>query len=123
MTLFEKGLNIDPKSTFDLIAHGDCTANKRPSPEIYEWILEKLRLPPQSCVAIEDSLRGVKSAKDANINVLVTPSIYTKGENFDDAKVVVSSLGELDQPFKIMSLSLISGKFNIDVNLISPKQN
>ena len=35
---------MDPKSTFDLIAHGNCTKNKRPSPEIYEWILEKLKI-------------------------------------------------------------------------------
>ena len=42
LTLFKKGLNMNPKSTFDLIAHGECTENKRPSPEIYEWILEKL---------------------------------------------------------------------------------
>ena len=51
---------------------------KRPSPEIYEWILEKLRLPPQLCVAIEDSLRGAKSAMNADINVLVTPSFIPK---------------------------------------------
>ena len=63
LTLFREGLNIDPINTFDLIAHGECTKNKRPSPEIYEWILEKLRLPPQSCIAIEDSLRELNQQK------------------------------------------------------------
>ncbi len=100
ITLFEKGLGVDPKLTFDLIAHGDCTQNKRPSPEIYEWVLERLRLPSQSCIAIEDSLRGVESAKNSNINVLVTPSIFTRGEDFTDAKLVVSDLGEEDRPFE-----------------------
>ena len=58
----------------------------------------------------------MKSAKDANINVLVTPSIYTKGENFDDAKVVVSSLGELDQPFKIIKGELYGNRIvNFDL--------
>ena len=101
-TLFKNGLKIDPNSTFDLIAHGGCTENKRPSPEIYEWILEKLRIAPQSCVAIEDSLRGLRSAVNANINVLVTPSIYTKNENFEEANIVVSSLGESEEPFKVI---------------------
>ena len=118
ITLFERGLNIDPSSTFDLIAHGDCTDNKRPSPEIYEWILEKLRLPSQSCIAIEDSLRGVESARNANIEVLVTPSSYTKHESFKDAKVVVSDLGEKDRPFKKIKGNVFDHKF-VDFKLLS----
>mgnify|MGYP001422145794 FL=1 len=118
ITLFERGLNIDPGSTFDLIAHGDCTENKRPSPEIYEWILEKLRLPSQSCIAIEDSLRGVESARNANIEVLVTPSSYTKHENFKDAKVVVSDLGEEDRPFKKIRGNVFQHKY-VDFELLS----
>ena len=56
----------------------------------------------ESCVAIEDSLRGLRSAVNANINVLVTPSIYTKNENFEEANIVVSSLGESEEPFKVI---------------------
>ena len=118
LSLFEKGLNMDPKSIFDLIAHGNCTENKRPSPEIYEWILEKLRLPSQSCIAIEDSLRGVESATNANIQVLVTPSNYTKHEKFVDAKVVVSDLGEKDRPFKRIKGDVYEHKF-VDYKLLS----
>tara|TARA_B100001559_G_scaffold172215_1_gene144275 strand:- start:30 stop:785 length:756 start_codon:yes stop_codon:yes gene_type:complete len=118
LTLFNKGLNIDPTKLFDLIAHGNCTKNKRPSPEIYEWILEKLRLPPQSCIAIEDSLRGVESAKNANINVIVTPSTFTKDENFSDAKLVVSNLGEQDAPFHKIQGN-VYGNTLVNFNLIS----
>ena len=39
--LFINGLNINPNDLFDVIAHGETTANKKPSPEIYEWVLEK----------------------------------------------------------------------------------
>ncbi len=102
LTLFQRGLNINPIETFDLIAHGSCTKNKRPSPEIYEWVLDQLMLPSQSCVAIEDSPRGVESARNANINFIVTPSIFTKGEAFEGAKLVVSDLGEEDKPFKVI---------------------
>ena len=116
LTLFKNGLNMNPNSTFDLIAHGECTKNKRPSPEIYEWILEKLRIAPQSCVAIEDSLRGLKSAVNANINVLVTPSIYTTNENFEEANVVVTSLGEDDKPFEVIKGKTYGNKLvNIDL--------
>jgi len=100
INLFEKGLKIVHKSIFDLIAHGECTRQKRPSPEIYEWALEKLRLPPQACIAIEDSPRGLESAINAKIDVLVTPSFLTVNEDFKDAKLIVSDLGEDDKPFK-----------------------
>ena len=116
LKLFKEGLNIDPLTTFDLIAHGDCTKNKRPSPEIYEWILEKLRLPPQSCIAIEDSLRGLESAKNAELNILATPSIFTKEEDFSNAKLVISNLGEPDAPFETIKGNDFGSRFvNIDL--------
>ena len=113
---FYTEFGVMPNSTFDLITHGGCTENKRPSPEIYEWILEKMRIAPQSCVAIEDSLRGLRSAVNANINVLVTPSIYTKNEDFKEANIVVSSLGEYDEPFKVIQGKVHGNKLvNIDL--------
>ena len=116
LKLFKEGLNIDPLTTFDLIAHGDCTKNKRPSPEIYEWILEKLRLPPQSCIAIEDSLRGLESAKNAELNILATPSIFTKEEDFSNAKLVISNLGEPEAPFETIKGNDFGSSFvNIDL--------
>ncbi len=103
-----KSLKIKSKDYFDIIAHGDCTKNKKPSPEIYEWALEKLQLSSQSCIAIEDSPRGVESALNANIKVIVTPSDYTTDEIFKNADLVVSHLGELNQPLK-----KISGKIKV----------
>ena len=43
-TLFTKGLDMDPNSIFDLIAHGNLYKTKDHPPEIYEWSLEKLRI-------------------------------------------------------------------------------
>ena len=71
LNLFEKGLKIDHKQIFDIVAHGDSTPNKKPSPEIYEWALEKLRLPSQACIAIEDSPRGLDASLKANISTIV----------------------------------------------------
>ena len=107
--LLNKGLKIKPKNYFDIIAHGDCTKNKKPSPEIYEWTLEKLKLSSQSCIAIEDSPRGLESALAANIKVVITPSDLTLDEKFEGAELVVSSLGEPSQPSK-----MIGGKFDFN---------
>ena len=97
-----KGLKIKPKDYFDIIAHGDRTKNKKPSPEIYEWTLEKLKLSSQSCIAIEDSPRGLESALAANIKVIVTPSDLTQDEKFEGAELIVSSLGERGKPCKVI---------------------
>jgi beta-phosphoglucomutase-like phosphatase (HAD superfamily) len=88
---------------FDLVAHGDCTKIKKPSPEIYEWALQKLQLPPEACLAIEDSPRGLESSNNASVKTIITPSKLTLGENFKDAKLVISNLGEPDKPFDVIS--------------------
>ncbi len=102
INLFKKGLSINPSEWFEILAHGGCTIQKKPAPDIYLWTLEKLKLPPESCIAIEDAPRGVKSAVDSGLKVLVTPSIYTKNEDFREANLVVSDLGEPNEPFKVL---------------------
>ena len=101
--LFINGLNINPDDLFDVIAHGETTANKKPSPEIYEWALENLKLPSSACLAIEDSPRGLESASKAKIKVLITPSKLMIDENFDDAITVLSDLGDENKPFQLIS--------------------
>ena len=103
LNLFTKGFKIDPYEMFDLVAHGDCTKIKKPSPEIYEWTLQKLQLPPEACLAIEDSPRGLESSNNARVKTIITPSKLTFGENFKDAKLVISNLGEPDKPFDVIS--------------------
>ena len=115
--LFLKGLDIDPFESFDLIAHGDCTKNKKPSPEIYEWTLEKLKLSAQSCIAIEDSPRGLDSAISANIKVIVTPSELTTDESFMGAELVISDLGEAKKPFKQIHGKTHGEEF-VNINLL-----
>lgn len=53
-----------------------------------------LGVAPENCVAIEDSRNGLLSALSAGIRVLVTTSWFTEGEDFSEARLVVSSLGD-----------------------------
>ena len=102
VNLFKKGLDIDPYKWFEVLGHGGCSAQKKPSSDIYLWTLEKLKLPPEACLAIEDSPRGVESANEAGLKVLITPSIYTKDEKFENSDLVISDLGEPKEPFQIL---------------------
>lgn len=81
-----------------LVLSGDIVPAKKPAPDIYNLALERLHLPPQNCVAVEDSRNGMLSAYAAHIPVIVTVSYYTKDEDFREAEFVVDSLGEPDGP-------------------------
>lgn len=118
INLFKKGLNINPIEWFEVLAHGGCTIQKKPSPDIYLWTLEKLKLPPEACLAIEDAPRGVDSAIGAGLKVLVTPSIYTLEEKFEKSLLLLSHLGEPDNPFEVIKGDSFGHSF-VDLELLN----
>lgn len=86
-------------SLFPVIACGDEVAAKKPAPDVYELALQRLGLPPENALAFEDSTNGLRSAEAAGIATIVTPSIYTDGDDFTGARCVigdVTALGGVD---------------------------
>ena len=120
--LFQIGLNVNPNDWFEVIGHGDCTKYKKPSPEIYHWVLDKMKLPSGGCIAIEDAPRGVDSAVNAGIKVIITPSQYTNKEIFEKGELVLSDLGEPDNPFKVLKGNAYKMNF-VDLSLIKKIHN
>jgi len=63
-------------------------------------VLDRLGLPAEACLAIEDSENGLHAALGAGLRCLVTVNDYTRGQDFAGAWRVVDdlervSLGEL----------------------------
>ncbi|NNF46129.1 MAG: HAD-IA family hydrolase, partial [Desulfofustis sp.] len=83
-----------PDIRFSHILAGDIVARKKPAPDIYALALEKTAKGPSRCIVVEDSRNGMLAGASAGIPVVVTTSIYTKDEDFDKAKLVVSCLGD-----------------------------
>jgi HAD superfamily hydrolase (TIGR01509 family) len=102
---------------FDVIAAGGVVENKKPSPEIYQHALEVLGLAPGACLAFEDSAHGLRAALDAGIATVVTPSAYTRGQDFGGASLVVDHLGEPGQPCRVLG-GVVSGARLVDVALL-----
>ncbi|MEA9985993.1 HAD-IA family hydrolase [Subtercola sp. RTI3] len=75
---------------------GDVVPKKKPAPDIYLYALEALRLSPNEAIVVEDSGNGLTAARAAGLRTLVTVSSYTAGEDFSEAALVVSSLGDPD---------------------------
>jgi HAD superfamily hydrolase (TIGR01509 family) len=83
-----------PDIPFEVVLSGDVIRRKKPDPEIYLLALEKTRLHPDACVAIEDSANGVCAAKSAGMYVVATTNVYTEQEDLSAADIIVTSLGE-----------------------------
>jgi HAD superfamily hydrolase (TIGR01509 family) len=87
---------------FEVIAAGDIVPKKKPASDIYDYVLEQMNLPAANCLAFEDSENGLISAMDAGITTLVTINDYTQNHNFDQAKLVLSDLGEPNSPCQVI---------------------
>ena len=92
-TLGEESLNW-----FEVIAAGDIVPAKKPAPDIYTWTLERMNLPATDVMALEDSANGVRSARAADVPVVVTRNDYTAEDDFAGAVAVLSDLGEPATP-------------------------
>ena len=102
-TLLETALAPDGCEWFEVIAAGDIVPHKKPAPDIYLYVLEKLNLKPEQCLAFEDSQQGLKSSLAASLKTVITLNGYTRDHDFSNARLVVDQLGEADAPFKISS--------------------
>jgi HAD superfamily hydrolase (TIGR01509 family) len=81
---------------FSGVFAGDLVAAKKPAPDIYLAAADSLRLRPEDCVVVEDSRNGLLAATAAGMSCIVTCNELTKGEDFREAAIVLTSLGDSD---------------------------
>ncbi len=94
--ILEHAAGPDRAARFDLVLAGDVVAHKKPAPDIYRLALDRLGVDPVEVLVIEDSRNGLEAADAAGVRCLVTVNGYTEQEDFSEAILVVSSLGDLD---------------------------
>ncbi len=63
------------QDAFDAIVTGDQVKQGKPAPDIYLKGAEALGLSPDMCMAVEDSVNGVKSAKAAGMLTVMIPDM------------------------------------------------
>lgn len=101
--LLEHTLGEGSCDWFEVIAAGDIVPAKKPASDIYDWALEKLDLPADSCLAFEDSENGIKSSLGASLKTIITINDYTRDHDFSGAALVLDNMGEPDQPFTTLA--------------------
>ncbi len=60
---------------FDKIISAHMVERGKPAPDIYLRASEELGLKPKECIAIEDSLNGLRSASGAGCNAVMVPDL------------------------------------------------
>ena len=101
-TLVESCWKKPVSDVFDVVAAGDEVRSKKPASDVFDLALQRLGLYADACVAFEDSVNGLKSAKSAGLRVVITPSSYTANEDFSSAEWIVQSLEEKHLPSDLM---------------------
>ncbi len=80
--------------TFDVIVDGDDVEKSKPAPEPYLCAVEKLGVPAEECIVIENAPLGIRSAKSAGLRCIAVPA-YLGRESLEEADVIVESHQEL----------------------------
>jgi HAD superfamily hydrolase (TIGR01509 family) len=80
---------------FPIVVSGECTEDGKPHPAIYLHTADRLEVKPSECVAIEDSINGVRSAKAAGMYCIAVPDKRLSQEEFQNADLIVPSLDRI----------------------------
>ena len=91
-TLIRVTFGGEPHEWFEAICTGEDVAIKKPNPEVYRLALQRLALTAPEALAFEDTRNGVLAARGAGLEVIVTPSLYSEGEDFSGALAVIDTL-------------------------------
>ncbi len=110
-SLLVSSFGHDAPRWFSAIATGDIVPHKKPAPDIYKVALEMLAIPAERAVAFEDSKVGVRSAKAAGLFTVATPSLWTIGQDFSSADLVLTSLADPDKPLYAIDEARIGAKY------------
>jgi beta-phosphoglucomutase-like phosphatase (HAD superfamily) len=116
--LLHATLGQDGEEWFEVIGAGDVVPHKKPAPDIYDYVLERMGLPASACIAFEDSENGVRSSVAAGLPTVVTVNGYTRGQNFGGALLVLDNLGEPAQPFTPLGGASVNGSRCLDIDLL-----
>jgi HAD superfamily hydrolase (TIGR01509 family) len=87
---------------FDVILGGDDVSQGKPSPDIYRLAAQCLGVPPQRCVAIEDSPVGITAAVGSGAYTIAVRTYSTRNLDISHAHLVLDTLEDFD-------LSLLAG--------------
>ena len=112
--LIEALLGKERLDKLDVLIVGDDVPRKKPDPLIYNTAKDRIGVSPEKCVVIEDSMVGLRAAKGAGMNCIITYTASTASADFygegADAKMLSIdgvTLSEIFEPLKEAGASAV----------------
>ena len=81
---------------FDLVLGGDDVTRGKPEPDIYLKAAAGLGIPPEQCIAIEDSPIGIAAAVTAGAYTIAVRTDYTRHLDVSQAHAILETLEDFD---------------------------
>jgi HAD superfamily hydrolase (TIGR01509 family) len=85
-------------ATIPIAVSSDEVAHGKPAPDVYLEAARRLRIEPERCLVVEDSLNGVRSARAAGMVVVLVPNEHVPPASGarELADLVLERLDQLD---------------------------
>ncbi len=87
--------SVGISQNFETIVTRSDVSNSKPHPDSYQLAMERLRLSPQDCIAIEDTQNGVNSASTAGVTCLAVRDVPFGNHDLGKAEKEFKNLEEL----------------------------
>jgi beta-phosphoglucomutase family hydrolase len=91
--------NLNLEEDCQAIASGEEVQNGKPAPDVYLLAAERLAVTPERCLALEDSVPGVKAAVTAGMLTVAVPGDHADAEAFGLADYIFPSLNDVADGF------------------------
>jgi HAD superfamily hydrolase (TIGR01509 family) len=86
--------NAGYEGFFKIIVGSDIVPVLKPEPDVFLYAAERIGLPPDRCLVIEDAEKGLYAALSAGIPVIIIRSKETRDFDFSRADLVAESTAE-----------------------------
>jgi HAD superfamily hydrolase (TIGR01509 family) len=89
---------LDLRRTFEAVCSAEGETRGKPHPDVYLSAAARLGVPPRRCLAVEDSIAGVTSAKAAGMRCIAVPLPELRGDpGYRKADITLESLSQFDK--------------------------
>jgi HAD superfamily hydrolase (TIGR01509 family) len=90
--LLRRAIGPQWRLDFAVVADASTAPVKKPHPQVYLQVLERMAMPAAACLAFEDSGNGLRAATAAGIPTVITPTAFTQDHDFSGALQVLPDL-------------------------------
>jgi beta-phosphoglucomutase len=84
-----------PMKFWDAVITGEAVKNKKPAPDIFLTAAERLAVPPQECVVVEDAVNGVEAAKAAGMRSVAVAHTFLP-DQLHEADVIRNRIADVE---------------------------